>query len=60
MKCKLNKGSYDTLEQFLADVRLIFSNCETYNPPRSGVARAGSRLSIYFEQRLRELELVKM
>ncbi|XP_065062653.1 bromodomain adjacent to zinc finger domain protein 1A-like isoform X2 [Rhopilema esculentum] len=60
VKQNLNNGSYGSLQQFLDDVRLMFTNCETYNPPRSGVARAGSRLSIYFEQRLCELELVEV
>ena len=60
VKQKLNDGSYDALQGFLDDVRLIFTNCGTYNQPRSAIARAGSRLSFYFEQRLRELELVML
>ena len=60
IKQKLNDGSYDALQAFIDDVRLVFTNCETYNQPRSFIARAGSRLSFYFEQRLRELELVKL
>ena len=58
IKRSLNGAVYDNLDSFLTDVRLVFTNCETYNPPRSNVARAGARLSMYFEQRIRELELV--
>eukprot|EP00794_Sanderia_malayensis_P020094 gene20094-22064_t len=59
VKQNLNKGLYDSLEKFIHDIRLIFSNCEAYNSCHSRVGRAGSRLSNYFEQRLHELELTR-
>ncbi|KAJ3020497.1 histone acetyltransferase [Thoreauomyces humboldtii] len=32
-RLKLDKGSYDTIEDFVDDMRLIFSNCLMVNPP---------------------------
>lgn len=33
MKAQLDSGHYSTMEEFAADVNLIFSNCRAFNPP---------------------------
>lgn len=55
---KINRFEYNTSDEILDDIRLIFSNCFTYNKPATVVAIAGGELERYFEQRARELGLV--
>ncbi|XP_072915085.1 transcription intermediary factor 1-alpha-like isoform X2 [Hemitrygon akajei] len=43
---------YQRAEDFVADIRLIFRNCEEFNEPDSEVAHAGRALEQYFETRL--------
>ncbi|XP_034941274.1 bromodomain adjacent to zinc finger domain protein 1A isoform X2 [Chelonus insularis] len=53
---KFNKGIYDdNIPQFLADVLLIFENCNIYNEQHSAVYKAGMKLSKFFEKRSKEL-----
>jgi len=47
---KLNDFEYDDIEEFAADVRLVFSNCLTYNPPGADVHLMGITLSGIFEK----------
>jgi len=55
---KINRFEYNTADEILDDVRLIFSNCFTYNNPSTVVAIAGGELQRYFERRIHELNLV--
>jgi len=55
---KINRFEYNTADEILDDIRLIFSNCFTYNQPATVVAVAGSELERYFERRACELGLV--
>jgi len=55
---KINRFEYNTADEILDDIRLIFSNCFTYNKPATIVAIAGSELERYFEQRACELSLL--
>ena len=57
IKRKLNAAKYLDLASFVADVQLVFMNCETYNPPRSAVARNGAKLKTFFNKRIKELNL---
>ena len=57
IKTKLSSHQYNTTDDFTADVRLVFFNCSEYNKPRTKEARAGVRLSAYFETRYGELGL---
>jgi len=54
---KTNRFEYNTADEILADIRLIFSNCFTYNKPSTVVAIAGGELERHFERRVRELNL---
>lgn len=45
---KLEGGEYKDAQEFVADVRLILSNCFTYNHPDSQVSKMGHSLEKYF------------
>lgn len=47
--------SYKTRDEFIADVRLIFDNCEIFNEDDSPVGKAGHSLRKFFESRWIEL-----
>ncbi|XP_067907143.1 transcription intermediary factor 1-alpha-like isoform X3 [Heterodontus francisci] len=58
VKIKLQKQHtqhYQRAEEFVADVRLIFKNCEEFNEPDSEVAHAGRTLEQIFEAKLMAL-----
>ncbi|XP_028848579.1 E3 ubiquitin-protein ligase TRIM33 isoform X3 [Denticeps clupeoides] len=46
---------YQSPKEFVADVRLVFSNCAKYNESDSEVAEAGKAISLFFEEKLREM-----
>jgi hypothetical protein len=46
---KLEKGEYADYESFAYDVRLIFNNARTYNPPDSQIYKYAEQLSRSFE-----------
>ncbi|XP_070619745.1 tripartite motif-containing protein 66 isoform X2 [Erythrolamprus reginae] len=46
---------YTSSEELVADVRLMFWNCATFNYPDSEVAEAGRCLEIFFESKLKEI-----
>ncbi|XP_060118455.1 tripartite motif-containing protein 66 [Heteronotia binoei] len=52
---KKNKFHYSTSEELVADVRLMFWNCATFNYPDSEVAEAGRCLEIFFESKLKDI-----
>nr|XP_020645619.1 tripartite motif-containing protein 66 [Pogona vitticeps] len=52
---KKNKLHYSTAEELVADVRLMFWNCATFNYPDSEVAEAGRCLEIFFESKLKDI-----
>ncbi|XP_077993528.1 bromodomain adjacent to zinc finger domain protein 2B-like isoform X2 [Glandiceps talaboti] len=55
MKCKLRDAQYRGREEFGADARLVFSNCEIFNEDDSDVGRAGHAMRRFFERRWSEL-----
>ncbi|KAK9410028.1 tripartite motif-containing protein 66 [Crotalus adamanteus] len=52
---KKDELHYTSSEELVADVRLMFWNCATFNYPDSEVAEAGRCLEIFFESRLKEI-----
>eukprot|EP00002_Diphylleia_rotans_P022334 TRINITY_DN4374_c0_g1_i1.p1 TRINITY_DN4374_c0_g1~~TRINITY_DN4374_c0_g1_i1.p1 ORF type:complete len:913 (+),score=182.26 TRINITY_DN4374_c0_g1_i1:195-2933(+) len=48
---KLNTDKYTTFDDFSADVRLVFQNCNTYNHPGSDIVKMSNALSEIFEER---------
>nr|XP_026498898.1 bromodomain adjacent to zinc finger domain protein 1A isoform X1 [Vanessa tameamea] len=57
IKTKVDEEDYETNEQMLNDVALIFTNCYTYNKDTHPVAKAGMRLEKYINKRCAELNL---
>lgn len=47
--------SYKSRDDFVADVRQIFDNCELFNEDDSPVGKAGHGMRKYFELRWAEL-----
>ncbi|CAH6930931.1 Trim33 [Phodopus roborovskii] len=52
---KKHSQHYQIPDDFVADVRLIFKNCERFNEADSEVAQAGKAVALYFEDKLSEI-----
>ena len=39
VKIKLEKNGYETVQDFLSDIQLIWDNCHTYNPPLNQITK---------------------
>ncbi|CAO3667670.1 unnamed protein product [Rhizopus microsporus] len=48
---KLNDGEYDEPEDFEKDIKLMFNNCYTYNPPSLPVHKMGRQLEKAFDEK---------
>uniref|UniRef100_A0A3B4XLP4 Tripartite motif containing 66 n=1 Tax=Seriola lalandi dorsalis TaxID=1841481 RepID=A0A3B4XLP4_SERLL len=58
IRAKLNKRNtrhYNSPDQFVADVCLMFRNCAKFNYPDSEVAQAGRSLEAFFTSKLKEV-----
>ncbi|XP_070691819.1 tripartite motif-containing protein 66 [Pempheris klunzingeri] len=58
IRAKLNKKNgqhYNSPDQFVADVYLMFRNCAKFNYPDSEVAQAGRSLEAFFTSKLKEV-----
>ncbi|XP_072320929.1 tripartite motif-containing protein 66 [Eucyclogobius newberryi] len=58
IRAKLNKSNskcYNSPDQFVADVYLMFQNCAKFNYPDSEVAQAGRSLESFFNAKLKEV-----
>ncbi|MED6281508.1 hypothetical protein CHARACLAT_022311 [Characodon lateralis] len=55
VKKKMDGGEYQDVQQFAADVRLVFSNCYKYNPSHHGVIGMARKLHGVFEQRFAKM-----
>ncbi|XP_073151433.1 transcription factor GTE8-like isoform X2 [Henckelia pumila] len=56
IKGRFNSGEYASPLDFLADVRLTFTNAKTYNPPGSDVHFMADTMSQFFELRWKAIE----
>ncbi|KAH7532379.1 hypothetical protein FEM48_Zijuj04G0013500 [Ziziphus jujuba var. spinosa] len=56
VKSKIESGCYSCPLEFLADVRLTFTNAMTYNPPKNDVHVMADSLSKFFEVRWKAIE----
>ena len=57
IKSRIKCGQYSSIDDFLQDVYLIFSNCVRYNRRQSKVFKAATGLKGYFEKRCNDLGL---
>ncbi|XP_043227858.1 bromodomain adjacent to zinc finger domain protein 2B-like isoform X5 [Amphibalanus amphitrite] len=55
IKKRINEGVYKSKDEFTADMRIIFNNCETFNEDDSPVGKAGHSMRTLFEARWLEL-----
>ncbi|RVW14133.1 Transcription factor GTE8 [Vitis vinifera] len=56
IKGKIASGAYSSPLDFAADVRLTFSNAQTFNPPGNDVHKMADTLSKFFEVRWKTIE----
>jgi bromodomain-containing factor 1 len=57
LKPDLNSANprYLNADEFIADVRLIFSNCVTFNGPEHIVTQQGKRVEAVFDKQIKQL-----
>ncbi|KAI0639197.1 Bromodomain-containing protein [Trametes polyzona] len=46
---------YNSTDEFIADIRLIFSNCVTFNGPEHPVALMGKRVEAIFDKQVKQM-----
>lgn len=51
VKQKMDNREYRTVQEFAADVRLIFTNCYKYNPKDHDVVAMARKLQDVFEMK---------
>ncbi|GMI93518.1 hypothetical protein HRI_003021100 [Hibiscus trionum] len=56
IKSKLAKKAYLSIEEFVADIKLTFSNAMLYNPPSNNVHKMAEEMDKFFEARWKSLE----
>jgi hypothetical protein len=54
-RSKLLGGKYETIQQFSGDIRLIWQNCFTYNPPNTDIVKMAQELDQFFEQKIKKV-----
>mmetsp|Transcript_490 Transcript_490/g.1240 ORF Transcript_490/g.1240 Transcript_490/m.1240 type:complete len:512 (+) Transcript_490:181-1716(+) len=54
VESRLDKGMYSDTAEFVKDVRLVWSNAKTYNPPGTPVHNWAAKLEDIFERELRK------
>lgn len=50
-----NTPKYTTADEFVADVRLVFSNCVTFNGPDHQITHMGKRVEELFDKSLKNM-----
>ncbi|XP_051282088.1 E3 ubiquitin-protein ligase TRIM33 isoform X2 [Dicentrarchus labrax] len=46
---------YQSIQEFVSDMRLVFQNCAKYNEAGSEMAISGKAVSLYYEEKLQEI-----
>lgn len=46
---------YHNAEEFIADVRLIFQNCVTFNGPDHAITAMGKRIEEIFDKQIKQM-----
>lgn len=59
METKLERDAYSDFESFVADARLIFSNCKHYNHESSQYAKLATRMEKFLDECLAKLPSYK-
>ncbi|CAH9079462.1 unnamed protein product [Cuscuta europaea] len=56
VKSKLRNNLYSSIEEFAADIRLIFANCMRYNPPMNEFHDMAKELNCFFNKKWKVME----
>ncbi|WAQ83038.1 hypothetical protein PtA15_3A404 [Puccinia triticina] len=59
IEVKLENNLYLGLDQFLADCKLIFENCRTYNPEGSNYVKNANRLEKFLKDRVKQYDEIE-
>lgn len=51
----LNNPRYNSADEFIADVRLVFTNCITFNGPDHAISVAGKHVEGVFDKQIKQL-----
>ena len=57
IRSKIKRGDYCGLDGLVADMNLLFSNCQLFHRKHSEIGRAGLSLKRFFEKRCSDLGL---
>lgn len=57
VKRKMERGLYETIEECAADIRLIWTNCKTYNADGSDFYLLAESFSKRFEERYKKIDM---
>lgn len=60
VKNRINFLWYNSAEECISDIRLIFSNCYQFNSPTDYVYKAGKKLEEYLEDKLKDMPPVEV
>ncbi|GAA5835120.1 hypothetical protein JCM11251_000168 [Rhodosporidiobolus azoricus] len=53
METKLEANSYETLDKFLYDAKLVFNNCRAYNDGQSNYVKNANKLESYLDNQVK-------
>ena len=46
---------YHSVDDFISDIRLVFSNCNTFNGPEHAISLMGKRVEAVFNKQIKQL-----
>ncbi|KAH0838598.1 Bromodomain-containing protein [Lanmaoa asiatica] len=50
-----NNPRYNNADEFIADIRLVFTNCLTFNGPDHAISKAGKHLESVFDKQIKNI-----
>ena len=51
----MDTSQFTNIDDFAEDIRLVFANCFTYNPPTSQICHMAGTLSRLFEKKFKQV-----
>ena len=59
MEHKLETNQYPSMDDFVADAKLVFDNCKKYNSEGTAYHKAATKMERYLKDQLAKLKLKK-